>query len=307
MRLVQGVMLSESGQTHLAEVFVSGLIKTTVLAGGDSTVAYYDFYDGVRDWLLDRVDNDDQARVLWEVSEFVEHRTGSSLDFRALLRDPTARGNFEITEECQYFARIGARVLRRLGGAYMDLANHLDPSLSGAALSHPKPEAESDAPTEPTPFRDRTAAGIDGPEMVWLPGGTFKMGDDNSEFDNEKPAHDIKLEHFAIGQYPVTFDEYDTFCSATNREKPKDEGWGRDRRPVINISWDDAQAYCQWLSAETGQQYGLLTEAQWEYASRAGAETDYFFGNDGEQLAEYAWYGENLSKGSTHPVGEKKT
>jgi formylglycine-generating enzyme required for sulfatase activity len=142
--------------------------------------------------------------------------------------------------------------------------------------------------------------------MVWLPGGTFAMGDDKSPQDNEKPAHPVTLSHFGIGQFPVTFEEYDRFCEATRREKPNDQGWGRERRPVIYVSWDDAQAYCQWLSKQTGQDYRLLTEARWEYACRAGSGAAYCFGDDEKQLRDYAWYGEDFGKGSTHPFGEKK-
>src|SRR5262249_31216216 len=73
---------------------------------------------------------------------------------------------------------------------------------------------------------------------------------------------------FAIGRYTVTFDEYDRFCDATRREKPRDKGWGRGRRPVVNVSRDDAEAYITWLSHETGSAYRLPTEAEWEYVCR---------------------------------------
>ena len=107
--------------------------------------------------------------------------------------------------------------------------------------------------------------------MVWLPGGDFTMGHDDSPYGREKPAHPVHVAAFSIGQYPLTFTEYDRFCEATKRKKPVDQGWGREGRPAINVSWDDAQAYCRWLSEQTGEHYRLLTEAEWEYACRAGS------------------------------------
>ena len=154
-------------------------------------------------------------------------------------------------------------------------------------------------------LRDHFQDGSEAPEMVYLPGGTFKMGDDRSDHLDEGPVHLVTLSPFAIGKYPVIFEEYDKFCEAEGRTKPSDLGWGRSNRPVINVSWDDAVAYCEWLSRQTGEQYCLPTEAQWEYVCRAGSETAYCFGNDEEQLGAHAWYWANADQ-MTHPVGEKK-
>ncbi len=108
-------------------------------------------------------------------------------------------------------------------------------------------------------------------EMVNIKGGTFDMGDtfnETSEIGGEKPVHSVMLKSYQIGKYEVTFEEYDAFCEATNHQKPKDEGWGRQKQPVINVNWADATAYCQWLSDSTGKKYRLPTEAEWEYAAR---------------------------------------
>ena len=78
----------------------------------------------------------------------------------------------------------------------------------------------------------------------------------------------------------MTFDEYDQFAKATNRELPSDGGWGRGRRPVINVSWQAAVEYTKWLSEQTGKRYRLPTEAEWEYAARGGEETAYWWGKD---------------------------
>ncbi len=91
-----------------------------------------------------------------------------------------------------------------------------------------------------------------------------------------------------MGKYEVTFEEYDRFAKATGREKPDDEGWGRGRRPVINVSWNDAVAYAEWLSGQTGENYGLPTEAQWEYAARAGTQTARYWGDNPDQACRYA-------------------
>jgi formylglycine-generating enzyme required for sulfatase activity len=119
--------------------------------------------------------------------------------------------------------------------------------------------------------------------MVIIPAGSFVMGSPESEDerqDHEGPLHQVTLSRpFAIGRRAVTFDEYDAFCAAKGVRKPGDEGWGRGRRPVINASWDDAAAYCQWLAEQTGQPYRLPTEAEWEYVCRAGTLTPFHFGD----------------------------
>jgi len=130
-------------------------------------------------------------------------------------------------------------------------------------------------------FRSRLKDGGKGPEMVWIPAGSFRMGDiQGGGDDDEKPVHRVSVSRFAIGKYEVTFAEYDKFAQATGRKKPSSEGWGRGNRPVIKVSWHDATAYAEWLSQQTGQKYRLPTEAQWEYVARAGTETKYWWGND---------------------------
>jgi formylglycine-generating enzyme required for sulfatase activity len=117
--------------------------------------------------------------------------------------------------------------------------------------------------------------------MVWIPAGTFRMGDiQGGGYSNEGPVHEVSVDSFAMGRYEVTFAEYDKFAQATGKTKPDDKGWGRGNRPVIEVSWDDAVAYAQWLSQQTGKQYRLPNEAEWEYAARAGTESKYWWSND---------------------------
>lgn len=116
------------------------------------------------------------------------------------------------------------------------------------------------------------------PEMVEIYSTPFLMGDATSS-----AAKKVELEnHFFISRYEITFNEYDFFALATNRALPDDMGWGRGERPVINISWDDAIAYANWLSKTTGKNYRLPTAAEWEYAARGNTTSSYWWGNNEE-------------------------
>jgi formylglycine-generating enzyme required for sulfatase activity len=141
------------------------------------------------------------------------------------------------------------------------------------------------------------------PELVVIPSGQFEMG--SNVISNEQPIHTVTIaKSFSISKYLVTFDEFDLFANAKNQEKPSDEGWGRGKRPVINVSWKDASAYASWLSKVSGKTYRLLSEAEWEYATRAGSDALYFWGDDANEAEKYAWFLNN-SEQKTHPVGEK--
>ena len=118
------------------------------------------------------------------------------------------------------------------------------------------------------------------------------LSGDDAGSDDERPVHTVRFATpFEMGQYEVTFDEYDLFAAATGRDKPADQGWGRGKRPVINVSWDDAVAYTQWLSEHTGLNYRLPLEAEWEYAARATTTTVRYWPEktEGEQDAACAY------------------
>lgn len=134
----------------------------------------------------------------------------------------------------------------------------------------------------PVTFRDRLQDGSQGPAMVVLPAGRFLMGSPKDEWGrrSDERQHRVTIERpFALGQYPVAFDEFDRFAAAAGQAPPQDNGWGRKRRPVIQVNWDEALAYANWLSAQTGKRYRLPTEAEWEYAARAGATTPFNSGD----------------------------
>jgi formylglycine-generating enzyme required for sulfatase activity len=119
------------------------------------------------------------------------------------------------------------------------------------------------------------------PEMVSIPAGSFRMGADEGDA-NHKPAHTVRIKSFALAKTEVTFAQWEA-CVADggcNGLHPADGGWGRGNRPVINVEWDDAQAYVQWLSRKTGKKYRLPTEAEFEYSARGGTTTAYPWGNE---------------------------
>jgi formylglycine-generating enzyme required for sulfatase activity len=152
-------------------------------------------------------------------------------------------------------------------------------------------------------FRDRLADGSFGPEMVWIPAGSFRMGDIQGDGDSdEKPVHRVSVGRFAMGKYEVTVGEFRRFVKATGYKTDAEKqgsclSWSQafkwveganwrspgfsqaETHPVTCVSWNDGVAYAKWLSQQTGKQYRLPTEAEWEYAARAGTETKYWWGN----------------------------
>ena len=174
-------------------------------------------------------------------------------------------------------------------------------------------------------------------EMLPISGGTFSMGSPASEPTrraDEGPQHEVTIGPFWMGKTEVTWDEYDLFAFSQDikrkkqqgvdvtqqpaREKAADAitrptppyadetfGLGRHGQPVICITHHAAMEYCRWLSVKTGKTYRLPTEAEWEYACRAGSKTAYCFGDEPKQVGDYAWYVDN-SDGRPHPVAQKK-
>jgi formylglycine-generating enzyme required for sulfatase activity len=154
-------------------------------------------------------------------------------------------------------------------------------------------------------FRDALKTGGQGPLMVELPAASYRMGSiGNSLNFDEGPQHVVNLAGFAIGKYEVSFAEYDRFARATGRRLPDDEGWGRDNRPVINVSWEDARAYTQWLTQQTGNGYRLPTEAEWEFAARAGSEGTHWWNSDSDAVPANCFdCGSEWDASRTAPVG----
>ena len=201
-------------------------------------------------------------------------------------------------------------------------ASSLPPSssVSQSTTSPAAPQRSTSQSVKPAVhhYRDRAATVLvvdEIPEMVRLPGGRFLMGSPDSEperEDDEGPQHWVQVPAFEIGRYPVTFAQWDACMAAGGcRHMPDDLGWGRGQQPVINVSWKDAQEYVRWLTRVTGEHWRLPTEAEWEYAARAGTKTPFSTGAcittrqanyDGNY--DYNNCGaETVYRGNTQPVG----
>ena len=146
------------------------------------------------------------------------------------------------------------------------------------------------------------------PEMVVIPAGEYRRGCrsdcDEGLLRQALPVQKVRVELFELSKYEVTFEEYDRFTAATGRAWADDEGWGRGRRPVINVSWEDAVAYTKWLSGQTGERYRLPSEAEWEYAARSGTKKKYSWGNEiGRNRANCDGCGSRWDDRQTAPVG----
>jgi len=173
-------------------------------------------------------------------------------------------------------------------------------------------------------FRDPLADGSLGLEMVWVPRGDFTMGDTQGVGEeNEAPVHQVAIEGFALGRYEVTVGQFECYVEATGHvtdaEKQGDSlcfdgkwyaaagaswrnpGFAQSaRHPVACVSWNDALAYLAWLSEQAGSVYRLPTEAEWEYAARAGSDTAWYWGDDPSAAGEYANVADRTAR-EVHP------
>ncbi len=146
------------------------------------------------------------------------------------------------------------------------------------------------------------------PEMVVIPAGSYTMGDAKGK-KNQKPAHKVTIKGpLAVGRYEVTWDEFEA-CLADGacKRDPDDHKWGRGNRPVVNVSWNDTMDFVAFIAKKTGRPYRLLSEAEWEYAARAGSTTGYWWGNKlKKKYANCRKCGTKWSGKKSAPVGSFK-
>lgn len=137
---------------------------------------------------------------------------------------------------------------------------------------------------------------------IFVQGGSFQMG--GNDYNYTKPIHAVHVASFYMSATEITFDQYDKYCDATKTKKPSDNGWGRGNMPVINVSWNDAVAYCRWVSDQAGTTVRLPTEAEYEYAAHGGNRSHGFVYSGANNVDAVAWYSSN-SQGKSHEVGTK--
>ena len=231
----------------------------------------YQFHTGVRSVLLEYISKSEALELFWMLESIIRKSFGVSRGLYALLYAQNLEGDIRLSKTEKELASLLLEILKDLG----EFVEHSNSGLKKAI------------------------------DTIYLHTNSYEMGSKDG-YDDEKPVHTITFDYdFAIAKYPVTFAEYYLYCEDTGVKKPDDRGWGRGNRPVINVSWQDAKAYCDWLSKKSGKKYRLPTEAEWEYACRAKTTTKWSFGGDESKLKEYAWYNKN-SNSKTHEVGLKK-
>jgi len=298
---------------------------------GSDQIVQYEFVEGVRNLLVDSVPIPDVDAVLEKVSQYIARRAGLSMNNFAALLSPHAKWDKATEKEVMPFARIATQVLRRLGGEYAALAEQLERQSSDTSTPEIKLEPfDFDVATielEATKliihrrqqqayyFTEDLGNGVE-LEIVAIPEGSFLMGSPETEeghFYDESPQHQVTLESFFIGKYPVTQAQWQAVAAlplVKTKFKLYPSNFKGAYRPVEKVSWYDAVEFCARLSQKTGRQYRLPSEAEWEYACRAGTTTPFHFGETiTPELANYDGnytYGNGVQgeyREETTPVG----
>jgi formylglycine-generating enzyme required for sulfatase activity len=337
IRLIQKTLLPDSRAVHLAEVLMGGLLKPTVEQPRVQVneEVNYEFYPGVIEELIKITRKSKTIDVILCLSEFINRELQlkqSVRNFDAMLFNP----DVEVDPDYLPFAKITAQTLQFLGGEYADFSKRIWQKIetpSNLKVFECKTptvnrrgeiiKEDSKLPKYYTEILQNPSSSGKGSkdiplEMVYIPGGKFVMGSPEGEgHDNEKPQHEVIVQPFFMGKYPITQAQWKAVAELprVNRDlKPEPSDFKGDNRPVENVSWYDAVEFCDrisQLSQHTGKEYRLPSEAEWEYACRAGTTTPFHFGETiTDKLANYdasntfADEPKGESRRQTTPVGE---
>lgn len=363
--LIQETMLKESMQVHVAEVFMSGLLRpiTSDNSNNKPDIIQYEFVEGVRELLLDSVPIPDIEDVLKAVSQYIARKLGLSIKSFVALLSPQDDWDTTTKQEVLPFAQITSQVLKRMGREYAAFAEQLERKYSEQKevltdaqfppiqtfefeLATITIETETSINIDLQPFEFEVAT-IESKqtdvlgteltinrsrlqsqsfkedlgntvqlEMVAIPGDTFLMGSPENEKrrnESESPQHKVTVKAFFMGKYPVTQTQWRAVANIPQVKRelnPEPSSFKGLNLPVQTISWYDAVEFCDRLSQYTGKPYRLPSEAEWEYACRAGTTTPFHFGETiTPELANYYcnYVYDNGHKGNprkkTTPVG----
>ncbi|NEP35179.1 formylglycine-generating enzyme family protein [Moorena sp. SIO3B2] len=293
VQLIQQTLLPKSTQIHVAEVFMSGLLQSITPIDQDSNPDYieYEFKPGIRELLVDSVPISKTISVIDKVSEFIAKKLGLSVkEFEARLLTPATTSNDWLDQKIRPFAHLKAQVLGRLGGEYARLAEELASARKKdfkqfsfeVVTVNRRGEIIKPENKQADYFTQDLRNGVD-LEMVYIPAGRFLMGSPESErysHDRERPQHQVTIQPFFLGKYPVTQTQWRAVAKLPKIKRDLDPDPSRfkgDNRPVEKVSWDDAVEFCDRLSYYTGTEYRLPSEAEWEYACRAGTTTPFHY------------------------------
>ncbi len=266
MRMIQEKVLKESSNICIAEVINSGLVN--------SSSNILEFNDDVCDVLYKLLGRERALEIAYKNSDYIQKNLGAKFGFKAYLSGEVDLENIDLSENDKKFATISCRILKSMGGEYAKLASCIGKKKEIIDVVIP-----------------------DSKRFYFQ----LHKGD-----NKHKPIENVTINYdFDIAQSLVTFEEYDLYCNDMKIKKPYDKGWGRENRPVINITWHDAVNYCVWLSEKTGDTYRLPSEVEWEYVCRAGTDSKWSFGDNKFELKNYAWFND-ISKSKTQLINQKQ-
>lgn len=223
--------------------------------------------------------NDERAEAIQQELNRIAQR------YIELLEAALLEQNWKVFEQTLGYASAAAEALGFVG--YQDQLKQLE---HRATLQQQSVQQHHEDLLQQDPgiyaqfnrFSDTLASGAKGPQMVVIPAGSFTLGSPHTEHgrdQDEAPLREVTIAAFAIGESEITFDDYRLYTEAEKLPLPDDEHWGLGAQPAINVSWLEARNYAIWLSQQTGFHYRLPTEAEWEYAARAGTNTPFAYGD----------------------------